>query len=516
MQTVRNRIFKCLCFLVILSSASSCKKWLALEPENGIIRQNFWKTKEQVQAAVLGCYASLLIGPSGSVGSLTYDRGLTENLFLWGELRADMLTPSTGIINEELDVMNVNILETNSISSWRSVYRTINYCNTVIDFAPEVLSNDATFTQQALNSYVAEAKALRALMYFYLVRSFRDVPLVLKATSSDDQLEQLAKSTGAEVLQQIVKDLSEAEPNAPLTYNNQAADKGRITRFTVNAIQADVYLWMEKYPEAITACNKVINSGRYGLVSGNSNWFPTVFVNGNSNEGIFEIQFDKQKLNSFYPMFRTRPRFIASSNVTDPNDGLYQADLLDPTKKDIRGEGAAANFGDGRIWKYVGVDDNNVRAEAESYAHWFVYRYADILLMKAEALAMTNSGQQALDLIDIIRQRGRALNTGGSSGTGTSRIVDPTNTEGILEYLLEERAREFAYEGKRWYDVLRFAKRNNYQQLNILLEMVSRTVPGNLQQSAIAKFRDFNSHYLPINQYELQTDKNLVQNPFYK
>ncbi len=511
MQTVRYRILKCLFLLIMLSSASSCKKWLDLKPENGIIRQNFWKTKEQVQAAVIGCYASLLGAPAG-----ISDRPLPEYFFVWGELRADMLTPSTGITNEELEIMNVNILETNGITSWRSVYRTINYCNTVIDFAPDVLNNDATFSKEALNSYLAEAKALRALMYFYLVRTFRDVPLVLKATSSDDQLEQLVKSTGAEVLQQIVKDLNEAEPGALLTYNNQAADRGRITRFTVNAIQADVYLWMEKYPEAIIACNKVINSGRYGLVSGNSSWFPTVFVNGNSNEGIFEAQFDKQKLNTFYPMFRTRPRFLASNIVTDPNDGLYQADLQDPTKKDLRGDGAAANFGDGRIWKYVGIDENNLRAEAESFAHWIFYRYADILLMKAEALAMTNSGQQALDLIEIIRQRGRALNTGGSSGTGTSRNVDPANTQGILDYLLEERAREFAYEGKRWYDVLRFAKRNNYQQLGILLEMVSRTVPGNLQQSAIAKFRDFNSHYLPINQYELQTDKNLVQNPFYK
>jgi hypothetical protein len=81
---------------------------------------------------------------------------------------------------------------------------------------------------------------------------------------------------------------------------------------------------------------------------------------------------------------------------------------------------------------------------------------------------------------------------------------------------LEERAREFAFEGKRWYDVLRNAKRNNYKRLDILLNMVASTVPGNLQQSAIAKTKDPNSHYFPIYQYELQTDKNLVQNPFYK
>jgi starch-binding outer membrane protein, SusD/RagB family len=501
MQMIRNRVLQFLTLLIIITSASSCKKYLDLKPEDGIIRQNFWKTKEQVQAAVNGCYASLLGGGS--------DRPIPEYFFLWGELRADLLTPSTGVSNEELDVINTNILETNSLTNWRAIYRTINYCNTVIDFAPEVLKNDQTFTQQELDASLAEVKAIRALLYFYLVRSFRDVPLVLQSTSSDDQLQQLPKSTGAEVLQQIVKDLSEAEAAAPLTYNNTAFDKGKITRYTVNAIQADVYLWMEKYAEAIAACDKIINSGKFGLVAGNSVWFTTVFAAGNSNEGIFEIQFDRQKLNSFYAMFRVRPRFIASSVVTDPDNGLYKFDILDDTKKDIRGDGAAARFGDGLIWKYIGIDENSLRVQEESFAHWIVYRYADILLMKAEALALTGKGQEALDLVDRIRQRGRAL-------AQSAQNVDPSNAEAVCDYILEERAREFAFEGKRWYDMLRHAKRNNYQRLDILLNMVSRTVPGNLQQSAIAKFKDFNSHYFPIYQYELQTDKNLVQNPFYK
>ena len=502
------KIFKKICFqlafLLLVSSFFSCKRYLDLKPQDGIIRQNFWKTKEQLQAAVFGCYASLLGPPAG-----VSDRALPEYLFLWGELRADMLAPTSFATNEDLDIMSSNIVSSNSITNWRSVYRTINYCNTIIDFAPDVLNNDKTLTQDALNAYFAEAKTLRALLYFYLVRSFRDVPLVLKSTSSDDQLQQIAKSPGDTVLKQIVKDLSEAETAAPVTFNNIAFDKGRITRYTVNAIQADVYLWMEKYPEAIAACDKVINSGRYGLLTGNSSWFSTLFANGNSNEGIFEIQFDASKLNTFYTMFRSRPRFVASAWVTDPDNGLYKADIIDPTNKDIRGDGAAARFGDGLIWKYIGVDGDNMRAAEESFAHWIVYRYADILLMKAEASALSGKGQDALDLIARIRQRAHAL-------PSTEQNVDPSNTEGVCDYILEERAREFAYEGKRWYDVLRHAKRNNYKRIDILLNMVSTTVPGNLQQSAIAKTKDPNSHYFPIYQYELQTDKNLVQNPFYK
>jgi hypothetical protein len=402
--------------------------------------------------------------------------------------------------------MNVNILPSNNITNWRSVYRTINYCNTVIDFAPQVLDNDKTFTKEALAAYVAEAKTLRALMYFYLVRSFRDVPLKLTSTSSDDQLEQLPKSTAAQVLDQIVKDLNESEAALPLTYNDQASDKGRITRYTLNSLQADVYLWMEKYPETITACDKIINSGKFGLVPGSSSWFNMVFANGNSYESIFEFQFDRQKLNSFYTLFRTNPHFTASNIVYEE---VFTADGQND-RKDLRFDGAAVRANDGLIWKYIGVDNTSLRVQGESYAHWFVYRYPDVLLMKAEALAKTGKGQEALDIIYRIRNRANALPDTDKPG------LTPSDTDGILDFILEERAREFAYEGKRWYDLLRHAKRDNYKRLDLLLSMVSKTVPPDRQQSAIAKFKDKNSHYLPIYQYEIQTDKNLEQNPFYK
>jgi starch-binding outer membrane protein, SusD/RagB family len=500
MNTHKN-IFLKLTFLLLICAGMSCKKYLDLRPQDGIIRQNFWKTKEQVQAAVMGCYASLLGPPSG-----VNDKALAEYLFLWGELRGDMLTPAAGATNDDLEIMNTNILSSNSITNWRSIYRTINYCNTVIDFAPQVLENDQTLTQPVLDAYLAEAKGLRALMYFYLVRTFRDVPLKLRATSSDQELQQLPKDRDTAVLAQIVKDLNEAEAGAVITYGSQAADKGRITKYTINAIQADVYLWMEKYNETVTACNKIINAGRFGLVAGNAGWFNTLYVMGNSNESIFEFQFDRQKLNPFYAMFRSRPRFIASAVVMED---IYMQDFQDDTKKDIRGDGASVRATDGFIWKYIGVDNNSPRAAEESYAHWIVYRYADILLMKAEALAQLDRGAEALALVKQIRDRAQAL-------VLTERSPDVTDKQGITDYILEERAREFAYEGKRWYDILRHAKRNNYAQLNLLLDIIARTVSPDRQQSAIAKAKDKNSHYLPIYDYELQTDDNLIQNPFYK
>jgi starch-binding outer membrane protein, SusD/RagB family len=488
--------------LLILFSAGSCKKWLDLQPQDGITGAEFWKTKEQVQAAVIGCYASLL-------GSPTNSRPLAEHLFLWGELRADMIASTTGTLSEETDIINVNIGDRNTIANWRTVYQAINYCNTVLDFAPAVLQRDATFTQDALNKYIAEVKALRAMLYFYLARTFGDVPLKLKSTSTDAEIVPVAKSTQDSVFKQVLKDLAEAEPNAVFTYGSAASDKGRVTKFMINALQADVYLWMENYPACVDACNKVINSNRYGLIDGTSSnsWFSVLYGTGNSNESIFEFQFDKQKLNSFHTMFLGgRRRFQASPRVMDE---VYTVDFVNPDNKDIRADGAAVRSTDNTIWKYVGLNNTATRALEESYAHWIVYRYADILLMKAEALNEQGNGQGALDLVYFVRARARAL-------AATNNNPNPTDKQEVADFILEERAREFSYEGKRWFDLLRNARRNNYQRLNLLLSMVATTVPPDRQQSAITKFRDKNSHYLPIFYYELQTDPLLVQNTFYR
>jgi hypothetical protein len=492
-----------LIFTVILLGSiltmGSCNKWLDLEPEDGILKENFWKTKEQIKSAVMGCYASLLGSPSGGPS-------LARQFFLWGELRADMLAPSLGISNEELQVMNMNIDPSNSITDWSSVYETINYCNTVIKFAPGVLDYDQTLSEDQMNAYVAEAEGLRALMYFYLVRSFGDVPLKLTPTASDDDLVSPAKNTQAEVLAQILKDLSDAEGKAATTYGDQADDKGRITRYTINAIQADVYLWMDNYQACIAACDKIINSHAFGLIPASAAWFNTVYRTGNSNESIFEFQFYQQKTNPFFDMFGVSDReFIAANRVMD--DVFTTPADIEPY--DIRSDGASVKAEDGTIWKFIGLNATDMVSSDDSYTHWFVYRYPDILLMKAEAEAWTGQGEDALRLVKLVRDRARAL-------PGTDEAPDPTDAESVARFILDERAREFMFEGKRWYDVLRYAKRNNYADMDYLLDMVSNMVPADMVHTTQAKLQDHNSLYFPIYQKEMQADKNLVQNPFYQ
>ncbi len=488
--------------LVLVISTTSCKKWLDLKPQDGIVREEFWQTKEQVDAAVTGIYSSLLGTNDGGLS-------LTELFFIWGEARADMVAPGFAARAQEIDFVNMNIQPNNYLTDWRSVYQTINYCNTIIELAPGVLEKDNTLTQEQLNRAVAEAKTIRALMYFYLVRTFRDVPLKLDATISDENITPIAKSPADTVLAQVVKDLKDAEPNLPLTYGNINMDKGRATRYTANAILADVYLWMEKYAECQAECDKIISSNRFGLIGGNQSLFDELYYEGNSNESLFELQFDAQKLNPFYTMHHpTTRRWGAATHLMDQ---VFGVDLVNTIpQEDLRGNGTSLRSSDFTIWKYIGANSTatSIRAFDQSYAHWIFYRYADVLLMKAEAINQLDQPLEASRLVKTIRDRAHAFDFSGT--------MDSTSRSSMEEYILQERQREFAFEGKRWYDVLRNAKRNNYENLGYMLNMIATSIPVDRQQAAFNKIRDHNSHYLPIYLYEMQTNKLLVQNPFYK
>lgn len=478
------------CLFLVLFTGTSCNKWLDLQPRDGITRNEFWRTKEDIAAAVSGAYASILAAPTG-----VNERSVLETMFIFGELRADMISPGTRMTTEELEIMNVNTLQDNSFTKWGPIYRTINLCNTILDYAPSVKATDPTLTDADLNAFVSEALTLRSLMYFYLVRTFGDVPLKLVSTSKDTDIQQIGKTPRAKILEQIVADLKKAEQGAKATYGNSKVDKERVVKYTVNALLADVYLWLEMYPECITECNKIIDSQRFALVSANSSWFTNVFYNGSSIETVFE--FDQPIENPFYNLFvNSNKRYTVNQYVSTD---IFIPDDLDPDNVyDIR---ASSYYSPGLSIEKYGTEN-------PSYVKWQVYRISDIMMMKAEALALTQNGLEALALVDDLRTKRRAV-------AQTALVVDPSDTEALCDYILAERSREFAFEGKRWFDLLRHAKRNNYSRLDILLSMVARTVAPTMQQSAITKFKDPNSHYLPIFQDELFADPTLVQNPFY-
>ncbi|MGQ7945620.1 RagB/SusD family nutrient uptake outer membrane protein [Flavobacterium sp. WC2509] len=500
---MQTKIKTILSIFILFVSATSCDDYLDLKPQDGIIRAEFWQTKEDIQAAVAGIYSSLLNSPPG-VGDIS----MSKYLFMYGDLRGDMVAPGVNVTPDEKSIMNSNITASNELTNWDAFYRTINYCNTVIDLAPAVLQKDPTLTQVQLNNFLSEALAIRAYMYFTLARTFKDVPLKITATLTDQDNFQIPVSPQADIFAQVIKDLKLAEQYAVSDYGKKEYNKGRITVYAINAMQADVYLWTDNFQEALVATNKIIDSKQFSLYQSNNygTWYNTVFADGNSVESIFEFQYTTANLSPFYAIFWQRPEFQTAGNVAEEVFGI---DPDNPTtNRDLRGEFASIVGATNTIYKYIG-DSEGVKALQDSDTHWFVYRYGDALLMKAEALGELGRGAEALAIIDDMRLKRRAISQ-------TAMAVGAGDKRGVIDYVLAERSRELAFEGKRWFDMLRVARRNNYERKDILINAAILNAPPDQQQSIITKLEDPNSHYLPINTQELFTNKALVQNPFYK
>lgn len=521
--------------LLVLLTLGSCSDWLNLEPEDGVTVDEFWQTKEQVNSAVIGCYCSVQNGP-------------VEKMFLWGELRGDMIENGTLINSNYSNIIDGEISAENSIVNWSSFYTVINNCNILLKFAPGVREIDGTFTEKQLKAYEAEALTLRAMMYFQLVRSFKDVPFSLSAYTSDDQDLYLPKTSGDVILDTLVRDLKIAAQNAPVAYPTTAENKSRVTAWTARALLADIYLWQEKYAECSQTCQEIIGSGRYSMIPIEKEIFPiedgglafdtvTVanesdadqmfinsYVQGNSVESIFEIPFTTIKNNPFYsilsPTVNTlRPKLVVVDGTIFPEPKYLSAN----NATDVRGSGCSyrANV----CWKYVGTSRTGaVRASTEYTAPWLVYKYSDVLLMKAEAMnqiGLHSSGEvvqdyysQALNLMNVVRDARNAVETDEYIFT-----MNDIDGKALEKAILNERAREFSYEGKRWYDVLRYAKRDDYAGTNLqyLINLAINSASPEKQQSLIAKYKDpkHNSHYFPIYINEIETNQNLEQNEFY-
>ncbi|HNZ72969.1 MAG TPA: RagB/SusD family nutrient uptake outer membrane protein, partial [Prolixibacteraceae bacterium] len=160
------------------------------------------------------------------------------------------------------------------------------------------------------------------------------------------------------------------------------------------------------------------------------------------------------------------------------------------------------------IWKYVGMapDGKTTRASViQNSANWIVYRYAEVLLMKAEALSQLQRFTEAAELLNEIRDR-----------AGVPKLALPSSSVAYEDAILEERALEFAFEGKRWFDLVRMGRRNNYARKDKLVEIIISNVPSTQKRILGSKLTNPQGWYMPIYKYELERNLNLVQNSYYK
>lgn len=461
-------------------------EWLELLPANGLVVDEYWKKKEDVEATLMGAYQQFAL--------------MDEKLWLYGEIRGDMIE-AINAPGYQKQIMNANIYSTNSLCNWEEFYKIINYCNNVIELAPEVLKNDNTFTEFQMVSWQSEAVFLRSLAYFYLVRVWGDVPYVVTPTTHDGVDFFLPKSSGDSILTEVKKDMIKYRLTTPTEHGTQTENKGRATQGAMNALLADICMWKFEYDEAISYVEDIENSGLYFLVP--SAEYIDIYFPGNSAESIFELQFDgADQENSMYDYTNTIDNYYTSSEQA--------ITILSPREAEefTRGKiNFSTEYSGYRIWKYVtaAADQRTVRPQSSIRAcNFIIYRLADVLLLKAEALSQTGRYAEAQLIINEIR--GRALIT--QEGISNS-------AEAFEDAIMEERAKELAYEGKRWFDLMRMGRRNDYARRSELIEVAIRNAPSTLKLVLASKLSNPEGWYLPIREQELERNVNLVQNPFY-
>lgn len=463
-------------------------------PPNRLVRDQFWQTKEEVQQVLMGAYATFA--------------HLDQYMFKYGEMRADMVVPLKNLVStDDQKIIEGNIYPDNSLCNWYQFYQVIDFCNEVIKNGPIVQQKDKTFTDFILKGYLSEAIYLRSLAYFYLVRVFKDVPLVLEPSESDDTNFYPSKTDGDEVLDHIVSDLKEYRNYATIDgYPTLEENKGRATKAAYDALLADISLWKFDYESCIQYVENIEASKKYVLMP-MDRWFE-LFYPGNSLEGIFEFQFNTQlgEKNSTYDL--TAQFSYKYGPSTKAVDAFKYESIPTETKrgeeKSIKKNGAS----DYTIWKYIGRAPDGVTTRSsfdQNSCNWIVYRYADVLLMKAEALSQIGRYSEALEILNTIHER-----------AGFTDLITLANSPTVFEdRILDERALEFAFEGKRWFDLLRMGRRNNYSRKGKLIEIIVQNATSTQKRILSTKLTNPLGWYLPIFKTEMESNKNLVQNPYY-
>lgn len=433
-------------------SFSSCSDFLEQNPQTDLSENDFYKTADDILSAVNGAYSSLQEGD------------IYGNWYVFGEIPSDntrnQLSGSVTTQNE-FDQFYIDTQNSMIANFWKAAYKVINRTNTILGRIDGIEINT-----KLANRYKLECKFIRALMYFNLVRVYGDVPLVLKEISISESYD-ILREPKENVYNQIIADLKEAQ-DLPVSYST--AEDGRATQGAAKALLANVYMTLHKYAEAETILAEIINSGRYSLLENtpgslNIDGYKNVFspVNHNSKEGIFEIQFLKggygegsNYANNFAPE-NSGTNVVAvggtgGNNI--PEMDIYNAYEEGDLRRDFS---MSLGYYDNRknnewvesryVCKFMDVPYQNNDA-SNNYP---VIRYADVILMYAEALNQNGKTAEACKYLNMTRRRGFGYQT-----TETSPVDLQTTDKAQFALMVEQERRvELAFENHRWFDLIR-------------------------------------------------------------
>lgn len=445
----------------LLLIVSGCQDFLIKPLQGNLTQENFPTTQEDALLATNAIYQTLRQG--------TYNRGfypiddVMSDDARKGSNPSDQSSSLGPFDNFEFKTTNEFVL-----NWWRTLYVGIRRSNVVIEYVPQI-----DMDQDLIEQYVGEAKFLRALFYFDLVRGYGGVPLVTSTNPSVD----LERESAETIYNFLEADLRSAL-NTLRTKNELSSNElGRATSDAAAALLSRAYLYQQDYDSAAYFAQLVINSGNYSLES--------VFADANSEQGEFGIEsiFEVGGIGDPGGISAGNNEYTIGQGVRGvPNRGfgfnrpsLDLINAFDPS--DPRMEATVIFLGeiiDGI--EIVGdvqtpdetYDENNNLIEIETYSQkvWVpgttvsssqghnrrLFRFDEILLNAAEALNETGQTSEALMYLNMIRQRAREGNN------GILPDITETNKDALRDIILDERRFELAMEGHRFWDLVRTGK----------------------------------------------------------
>lgn len=463
-----------LLFLTITSLAFfSCKEELDLVPITEKAADSFYSSEAEVESAIAGIYAQLQNGGLYGLDLI----GVGE---IPGEDSFEEIAANDGGRFGQLDDFSTNAGNDLVGDIWRESFEGIQRTNVVLNRIGDIDYEDATLKA----TRVAEVKFIRALLYFNLVRLYGDVPLVLEETQNPSDFFGQGRTSAAQIYTEIETDLNEAIQDLSI-----AKSAGRPAKGAAQTLLADVQMTQGNYNDAVTNLAAVVSSDEYSLAPTTAEIFGV--ANEGNSEVIFEIQF--------------------ASGVGGNTEGSPAASQFRPSGTTANAKGhnlPSTEFvnsfedGDTRKTDYVGLDaDANPFYFSLKYevsptgvndggSDYYVIRYADVLLKYAEALNETGKTSDAVQYVNLVRNR---------AGLDNTTAVSQSDMRDAIEM---ERRYEFIGEGHRWFDLKRTGK------------AVSTMNAWFAANSSNITIND-NHLLLPVPQSQIDTDPAISQNPGY-
>ena len=488
----------------------SCSNHLDQKNVQDLTEESFWQNADDARKGIIAAYSALQAF-DGSKWTFF------EQMYIAVTWKADDILNAPTDYGKSIADFTNGTDDATFTSFWKSNYAGISYANQIIERVPGI----EAMSESERNQIVAEAKFLRGLYYFHLVVAFENIPLITSTPKSSEDFF-VSQTTPDAVWTQIEEDFKAAKGGLPGSWDS--SNLGRATSHTATAYLGKLLLFQERFPEAIVEFNTVITSGPYDLLPNYADNF-----NGqgeNSSESVFEIQWSGDRSNGNderHPFnFEVTPGALGGWELFYPSDWLFtemQNDLTDTAEfsdrvyASIFFDDPASEMSD----RYAGVnrsyadvkDDLSHPIYFKKYTEDFdlsfynginihLMRYADVLLMQAEALNEDNQTPAALDLVNEVRQRSNAADLVGLS---KDQLRDQIRHH--------ERPVELAMEYTiRWFDLYRWAKGSTNP------EPISATLTDHTKPFA-NNFVDGKHDIFPIPLSEININENLVPNPGY-